>query len=454
MASVGSLSSLGLGSDGALSYDIIDQLKSADESAMITPIDKDITQNSMQQSKLSLLTEQLKALKSSANTLASASTYLEKSTDISGSSANAVVAFGTEDQEINLDVVSLAQKDIYESIGYASDTAAIGGTINETVTFTYGSSAPFDVSIDSSMSLEEIAEAINTASGGDIEADVLNVGGANPYELIIKSKDTGAENAISFTSTGSEFATNFMNNITPAADAEFTYNGVTIHRASNTFDDLVSGVTLELKDEGATSITISKDKEKITETFNEFVSNYNSLMSDLHDYTKYDKDTQEAGIFQSYSQIRSIESSLKNVLMEFESGSGQRISDFGLSIDRDGTLELNASELETALSDDLEGMIELFSGTLTPQTDGFFDTFEDKIGDLVSGSDSVLGVFEDFLTNRASTLEDYKADAQERLDIKYEIMAKKFAAYDNMINQFNNSFSGLQSIIDQQNSSN
>ncbi|WKW19076.1 hypothetical protein IXZ16_00505 [Campylobacter fetus subsp. fetus] len=56
----------------------------------------------------------------------------------------------------------------------------------------------YEIEINASTTLEDIANKINEATDGKIQAKVLNVGGENPYSLVIQSKDSGKDNEISF----------------------------------------------------------------------------------------------------------------------------------------------------------------------------------------------------------------------------------------------------------------
>ncbi|MBP6325428.1 MAG: flagellar hook protein, partial [Sulfurospirillum sp.] len=78
-----SISSLGLGSDGVLSYDIIDKLKAVDEKTQLDPIDAKLTTNQSKKTDLSVLTTLTASLKSVTSTLADEMSYLKRTTTVS-----------------------------------------------------------------------------------------------------------------------------------------------------------------------------------------------------------------------------------------------------------------------------------------------------------------------------------------------------------------------------------
>lgn len=194
------LNSLGLGSDGVLSYDVIDQLRAVDESGQVKPVERKLTSNATKTTDLSLLTVMAASLKSSASILSDDMTYLTRSISNNGNSANVTVESGAAIQDFTLDVQNLALRDIYQSKSYTSQNSTFASS-NDTLTLGIGSDS-FNIDVTSSTSITELKDLINDNSDGKVIASILNVGGDNPYKLIIKSTDTGEDNAINFSSTG------------------------------------------------------------------------------------------------------------------------------------------------------------------------------------------------------------------------------------------------------------
>lgn len=107
-SSTSSLRSLGLGSSGVLSYDVIDQLRAADESAELTPIDTKTTTNTTKQTNLSTITSLASTLKSSVSSLADDTSYLQRTTSVSNSAVSVTADAGTNLQDFTLHVDTLA----------------------------------------------------------------------------------------------------------------------------------------------------------------------------------------------------------------------------------------------------------------------------------------------------------------------------------------------------------
>ncbi len=442
----GSLSTLGLGSGGVLSYDIIDQLKEADEAAIIDPIDEKIEVNSTKQDELDEIKKLINDLKDLSVTLSDTKTYSSKDFSVSGDSISADVTYKAKEQNIEINVTQLATKDIHGSKNFAAKSSTFTSSA-ETLTFSVGTTNPTTIEIDvkASTTISELADLINEKSNGLIEASVMNVGGNDPYQLIIKSKDTGAENNISISATGTLATDLGFSEIQNAQDAKFTYDGVNITSSTNKIDDLIQGVTFTLKDSGTSTITITQNSDKIVDELKNFVEKYNALIEYLAPLTEYDSTTQEAGIFQSTSEIKGISTTLNNILATTVSTDDKTLLDFGFTINRDGTIELDEDELKSALNEDASVVEEFFKSS--DAESGLFDQLYDTLFDMGTSSDGVIKTLANSLDTEATSLEESKTKAQEKLDDKYEIMAKKFASFDIIIGKITNQFQSLDMLI-------
>jgi len=195
MADTGALSSLGIGS-GVLTYDVIDKLKQADESAMIDPFKTRLTNTQNKEKSLNDLITQISLFKSSFSDFKDGDIFQKRLTDISGSSVTAQVNDGVAIQDITMDVTQLAQNDIYQSKGYDSEDSVINNTgSTQTITIGYGDNTQ-EISIESGATLSDLRDAINNTDIG-VTASIINTGSdENPYKLILKGNDTGKDNII------------------------------------------------------------------------------------------------------------------------------------------------------------------------------------------------------------------------------------------------------------------
>ena len=459
----GSISSLGIGS-GVLTSDVIDQLKAADESRIISPLDNKITINTQQQDAYELLTSLMSSFKASASALSYDTIFDNKTIDTSGE-AVVTIDSGANVESFTLETTTLAKKDITNFGEFDSRTSTLvatgeSGVLNLTIDGT-----THEISYDDTTTLESLAQSITDTAGADISASILETGDGK-YSLVLSSKITGADQSITIQDTddgtlGSgtldgmfdtyDVATNpnGYQKIQTATDSEFKYNGITVTRSSNEIDDLILGVNIKLKEEGDfSSVDISQDQEAITGELQLFVDSYNTLISNLHDMTVKDQETGAEGVFNSDSFIKSISRDLTRAITTVKDDNS--LMSYGIDLDRNGIMSFDTSVLETKLDEDPDAVKLFFSGGIDSDGNdktGIFEDIDEKLK-TYTGYGELLSSFETNLKEEGDNLVQSRLSAQESLDARYEIMAKRFIAYDAIISKINSQFSSLQMMID------
>jgi len=440
----GTLSTLGLGSSGVLSNDLIDQLRNADEAGIIKPIENKQKSLTLQQAGLVGLKDSVSDLEDLATSLSDLALYQTKKTEQVGDSITIDATSSAKSQSLDINVTQLATRDIHQSSGYASKTDALGAGSMTIDLPSSGESFTIDISAEDT--LETLADKISDATDGTVSASILNVGGDQPYTMILKSTDTGTDN--SFTISGNLAFTE----ISDAKNAELTVDNIAITRQSNELSDVVEGATITLSQTGDTRVEISQDDESIIETMNSFVEKYNELLTSISTLTNYDADTKVAGVFQGSSEIRNMMGPIKDIFSSTITSIGKMSEDFGLSTDQDGTLTFDSDTFSEALSKDSTEVKNFFIGEGAEE--GIFRAVNSQFFDIATSSDGIFKTLDANYTEKESSLADTLERAQERLDSKYDIMQKKFAAYDSVISKLTNASDTLTSLIDAQNGDN
>lgn len=409
-----SLSSLGLGSSGALTYDTIDKLRAVDEKAILNPIDTKLTTNTTKQTDLSSLTTLANTLKSSTTALSAENSYLQRTTTVSNDAISVTTKAGTTVDSFTMHVNTLASQDIYQSTSFTSQTSAFTSA-NDTLSLQIGTST-YAVDVTSTTTLTDLKNMINDKAGGKITASILNVGGTNPYKLVIKSNSTGADNAITLSSTGGGSAITDLglgvgaNHLKTATDASFVYNGVTVSRASNTISDLVVGTTITLnkvQDSATnTSVSVTQDWTNITTNLKSLVTSYNDLMTKLKTATAYDTTAKTAGTFQGVTQINTLSTEIRKQVLGVDS-QGRGLSDYGVSMNTDGKLEFNATTFNAKVAANPADVKDYFQGSTTYSTTSYQGSSV-AAGGLSIGTDalSINGKAITFTTLSTSTIDD------------------------------------------------
>jgi flagellar hook-associated protein 2 len=451
------INSLGIGS-GVLTADVLDKLRAADESNLVNPITRKIESNQLKRTSFDLLNTLMDTFQSSVSKLSSDTLFLNRSVSGSTDAVKVTAEAGSDVQSFSLSDIITAQAEVEHSLTLPSKTAALAPSAPGAgqLTLTIGTT-PFTIDYTSATTLEELKNAINTTAGAKVTASIL-LTGTNTYELVVKSDGIGANQAITFTDSfndGTNDANSLMtalgmSNIQAARDASFKYNGISIIRPTNEITDLLNGVTLSLQQDQATqtNIAITQNKSEVSTEIALFVQNYNALIGNIGDMTAYDKEAGKVGVFNGDNFIKSIDRAISQIVTSVNK-SGTSLIDYGISIDKSGTMSLDNTVFDAKFAKDPLSLETFFSGTVVngEVKGGIFDTLYDQMKNYTGYRKQL----DNYQANLDKTLEKLNKDKERmiaQLDTRYEIMSKRFMAYDSMISKLNNQFASLQMQID------
>jgi flagellar hook-associated protein 2 len=156
------------------------------------------------------------------------------------------------------------------------------------------------------------------------------------------------------------------------ADAEMTVDGVTVYPTSNTVDDMITGVTLNLKkvaSETTVTLKIENDYDAVKEKIAEFVNVYNEAMDAINAQLTYDWENEEpGGPLYGDSSLRTMKSSLTHIILNRVDGVAGDFSTLGLvgiSIGRDSKLTIDDTTLQGYLETNFGDVKKLFAADWT-----------------------------------------------------------------------------------------
>ena len=443
------ISSLGVGSS-ILTQDVIDQLRAADNAKFVTPLNTKIAAEEKKQDDLEVIDAHMTNLIDSINELKSSSLYDARDAEITGDSAVEVTASsGSDIQDFSLEVVTLATKQIEQSGTFTASDAKIAGA---------GTSGTFDLNIDGvsianityddTTSLTDLKNLINDNAGDKVSATVIQISDTD-FRLFVSSVETGESQDISITDNGAGLDANLttgLSAIQTGVNASLKFNNQLVSRESNSVDDLVSGLTIELKEVGTSQVSIEQSRETIMEKFDSFVEKYNETVSGIASMTTSSESEEGRGSFSSESTIKNMLSSIQNMIQSVGGGVGS-LMDYGFDVDQDGVMSIDKDVLNAKLDEDPQNVEVFFAGGTfdngdgtTTDVDGAFTEYATKIEEYTK-YDATLDLLKESITDSITSLEDRKEITNTRLEGKYEIMAKRFAAYDLMISKISSASS-------------
>jgi flagellar hook-associated protein 2 len=328
-----------------------------------------------------------------------------------------------------LTVLDLAQQQKDVSQGYADKSASTFGTGSLSLTVAGVAST---ITIDATNnSLEGIAQAINDAGLG-VGAAVINDGTDTPYRLVL----TGESVSNSFTLdasglSGGTAANPTMSNTQVAQQAHFLLDGIDVYSDSNTVNSAVPGLSIELlkaDDQATTTLNVSSDNDATTEKIKEFVTSYNEIITFIAD--------QKSAGWGNDSAFRSIKRGLQNLLVSQQGdGAYTSLSQIGFETQRDGTITLNSSSLSSALANDYDSVIGLFSGDSSVEGIGskfatYLDTLTDSVDGLYAGRKETTDSNNRRIDQRILNME-------ARLEQKEKTLRAQFSAMEDLVSGLN-----------------
>ena len=227
--------------------------------------------------------------------------------------------------------------------------------------------------------LQGIRDAINNAGLG-VTASIVSDGTDKPFHLVLSSSKTGANSAMKISLSGSDGqpadsalesllaydvggAQNLKQN-SAAQNTMFSVNGIPITSSSNSVDTAIEGITLNIAKVGSSSLSVAKDTTTVKTSINSFVKAYNELNTAIGKMTAYNPDTKTGGVLLGDSTVQSIQSQLRRQLGAPITGLNSTmstLSQVGISFQKDGSLALDSSKLDKAISANFSDIAGLFS---------------------------------------------------------------------------------------------
>lgn len=342
-----------------------------------------------------------------------------------------------------IEVTSLAKEDRNYSTSF--DSGAIGLADGDTFEITIdGETTAF--SFDSSDTLESIAAEINRS---DAAAWATVVGdGDGGGQLLIASEDTGQAQQITFGGTASVALA--MTNTQTASDAELVIDGrVTASSTSNTFEDVLEGISVSVTEVGTANLTIEADNEALKSKVNDFVEAYNDVMSAINKEFAWTGEARESANLSGDSTLRSIQSTLRNSISGVIDGlpaEYNSLASIGITSKQNGELEIDDEELDAALADDVQAVKRLFAQDTTEGTEGFAYNMVTAQGGvelsmLETIIDSNVGSLAIRIEGIDERTEEYDKSIERmetRLESYEERLRAKFTAMEQMISTLQN----------------
>ena len=211
-------------------------------------------------------------------------------------------------------------------------------------------------------------------------------------------------------------------------NAKLIFNGLQIERNSNTFSDLVKGVTINLKsvmtdEDTDVNVTVNVDTTSIKSKIDEFISNFNDLYSYLKSNTKTTVDSR--GVLLGNSSASALLSLLSTVayspVTDISSSDINTLSELGITFNTESGLSIsNSSQLTNAIEDNIEQVEALFNSD-----NGIANTIYDRLKPY-TGTSGYIARLKSSLTNNIDYLQDSISSAETRIEKSADILRQSY----------------------------
>lgn len=312
-------------------------------------------------------------------------------------------------------------------------------------------------------SLESIANAINQAkvinedgstSDTTVNATIVR-SGTDSYQLVITSKETGEQQAITSISSdddklnsligfnANQADSSAMSEVAKAQDAKFSFNGITINSSSNTVKEVIPGVDITLKAVTTTAqnLTISADNDKAQEALKEWVDAFNQLQSTISSLTQFtagdansDELNNSNGPLIGDSTLRNIDQSIRSIFSKGQTGELSVLAQIGINMDSNGKLVIKENELEKALKENSEAVAILFTGD--GETTGIANEVFAKVSSFID-NDGMIDTATNGLNSTLKSLDKRYDQVNNSIDQTIERYRVQFTKLDILINELN-----------------
>jgi flagellar hook-associated protein 2 len=319
----------------------------------------------------------------------SAMTVTSSNSSIVSASAASGSAVGNHVVVVN----SLATTDSWTSAAFTSASTALPAG---SFTITTGSGTPTTITTDGTETLSDVASEINS--------DKLGVTGSR---LALVASSSGS--AANFTISSTDPADFGFTEAATGANASLTVDGISVSSASNTITGVIPGVTLSLlsADPGVqVSLNVAPDRSQIQSALQQFVTDYNTVVSDLSAQFTFSGTSE--GVLASDSSVRDLQSAVLSALdYTATPASGTttipNLMSLGFSVDNNGKLSLDTSTLDSALQNNFSDVQSFFQGT---SLNGFANSLDQQLTNFISPAGGAFTVDLQSMNSQITDLQD------------------------------------------------
>jgi flagellar hook-associated protein 2 len=286
----------------------------------------------------------------------------------------------------------------------------------------------------------------------------FSTGAATGSTIVATSTTTGNVSDIQTLGagvTGLDFGTQLQ----AAANASLTVNGVAITNSSNSIEGAITGVTLNLNTVTTSPVVLnfSRDTSSVKTKLQAVVTSYNEAIT-MTNVVSDSKSTVEnyGATLVGNTTVTQIRNQMRELILGDSSspaGGLSALRDLGMSVNRDGVLQLDAVKLDAALSTKFDSVVTMLSANRENQST--FSTLSAGVaGDAVKKLTALLDTTGLISTQSSNANAKIAASKKElaKLETRLATMlagySKQLAAMDSIVGESKSMRTGLTATFD------
>ena len=229
-------------------------------------------------------------------------------------------------------------------------------------------------------------------------------------------------------------------------DAIAVISGVEIHSANNVLDKAIDGVTLSVKSAKpgtVVGLSVSNDQATVIANVQKLVTAYNTMQGQLHALGSYDAAAKKGGPLLGDFLLDSAEFQLTRGMTDQVVGVGggsSSLAAVGITTNADGSMSVDSTKLQAALTSDSGSVARMFSGANGVAT---------RLGTVLSNMLSSGGAIAARDTNLTTSQKDI-IDQTARLDAQMVLVQQRYLAQFNALDALMSQLQSTSNYLTQQ----
>jgi flagellar hook-associated protein 2 len=170
---------------------------------------------------------------------------------------------------------------------------------------------------------------------------------------------------------------------------------------------------------------VSPDTSQAATAINNFVSDYNTAISSINSQLSYDTTTGTAGTLLGDPSVELVQSTLLSDAAASVTGNGaiSSLASLGITMNNDGTLTVDNSQLNNALAGNFQAVQNFFQTAST----GFAQQFSSDLTNLTGPTKGVIATDLNGINSSISSLQSEISDFQANLSTQQQYLTTYYS---------------------------